>query len=89
MENNEQHMLDIQSIRADILAINVKLDTNFEKYMEKLTSIEAQTIKTNGRVNGHDVKFESLHKIIWTAMGGGGVLLLLPTLNAIINKLAN
>lgn len=99
-EGKEQHILDIQALRADLLAINVKLDVNSDRYMEKLISIEAQTIKTNGRVNGHDdefkkidkeyqKKFGNINKIIWMATGVGAALFLLPALEGILNKIAN
>lgn len=73
--------MDIQSLKADIASLHAKLDFNSEKYMEKLTAIECQTIKTNGRVT-------TLERIVWSAMGGGSMLILIPTLQAIINKLS-
>lgn len=82
MENNQQYMLDIQALRADILATNVKLDTHYIEYMNKFDNIEKQTTKTNGRVNWHD-------KMIYMAVGGGGLFVLIPTLNAIVSKLSN
>jgi len=68
--------------------------------MSMFKSIETQTIKTNGRVNAHDDKFEeitketdkkfgTINKFIWTVTGAGGVLLLLPTLQAIVDKILN
>lgn len=92
--------MDIQALKSDIATLHVKLDHNFEKYMEKLVSIETQTLKTNGRVTGHDAKLETLekehgdkfnniHKILYTAIGGGGALLLIPSLQQILSKILN
>lgn len=81
MEINDKHDMAIQELRAELLATNVKLDTHYVEYMNKLTTIEAQTIKTNGRVNLHD-------RLINVAIGGGSMLLLVPTLNAIVTKLS-
>lgn len=88
MDDINQHNMDIQALKSDILSLHTKLDYNSERYMEKLSSIEVQTIKTNGRINAHDDKLDQHSKIIWTALGGGSMLLLLPTLQAIISKLS-
>lgn len=82
LEKTEQHNMDILELKSHLDAISVKLDTNSAQYLEKLNRIEVQTIKTNGRVT-------TMERIIWSTMGGGSVLLLLPTLQAILHKLAN
>jgi len=86
-EDNEKHNMDTQALRSDILAINVKLDSNSDKYMTNFealsgyaTRIEEQVKKTNGRVT-------LLEKWMWGVVGGGSVLLLLPALQEVLTNI--